>query len=96
MRTGTILVVGAVLGAAGAWFWGRSVANYVEHTTRGVRAKAAEGIQAVDERTGKVLDYGEHSLRRAEAFLHDTREQVSEALRAGQEAVRPSPATREA
>ena len=96
MRTGGVLVLGAVLGAAAAWLWGRSIADYVGATTRGARATAAEGIRAVDEKTGKVLDYGESSLRRAEEFVHEAKEHVGEALRAGQEAIRPSPATRDA
>jgi hypothetical protein len=65
-----------------------------ENQTRGVRARAAEGMRAVDEKAGQVLDSGGHSLRRAEGFLQDTKAHVSQALRAGQEAIRP--ATREA
>jgi hypothetical protein len=52
-------------------------------------------MRAVDEKAGQVLDRGGHSLRRAEGFLQDTKEHVSEALRAGQEAIRPAPPTRE-
>jgi hypothetical protein len=63
---------------------------------RGVRARVAEGMRAVDEKSGQVLDRGGQSLRRAEGFLQDTREHVSEALRAGQEAIRPAPTPREA
>jgi hypothetical protein len=46
-----------------------------------VRTKAADGVRAVEEKAGKVLDR--------------TREDVSEALRAGQEAIRPAPAARQ-
>jgi hypothetical protein len=35
-----------------------------------------------------VLDRGGEALRRVDGFLQDTREHVSEALRAGQEAIR--------
>jgi hypothetical protein len=62
-------VLGVIVGAAVAWLWGREVEEYVEKTTRGVRTKAAEGVQVVEEK-------------------------VSEALRAGQEAIRPAPVTR--
>ena len=39
----------------------------------------------------KVLERGGDTLRRADEFLQDTKEHVSETLRAGQEAIRPTP-----
>jgi hypothetical protein len=94
MRTSEAFVLGMTTGAVLAWLWGREIEGYVGEQTRGVRARAAEGMRAVDEKTGQVLDSGGHSLRRAEGFLQDTKAHVSQALRAGQEAIRP--ATREA
>jgi exonuclease VII small subunit len=44
----------------------------------------------VEEQAEKVLDRGEHALRRADEFLQDTRAHVSEALRAGEDAIRPA------
>ena len=70
--------------------------EFVEDRTRGVRTKAAEAVRAVEETAGKVLDRGGDALRRADEFLQDTREDVSEALRAGEEAIRPAPAARKA
>jgi gas vesicle protein len=96
MRTSEAFVLGAIMGAAVVWLWGRQMEEYVEEKTRGVRTKAAEGVRAVEETTGKVLDRGGDALRRADEFLQDTKEQVSEALRAGQEAIRPAPAARKA
>jgi hypothetical protein len=96
MRTSGVFVLGAVVGAAVVWLWGREMEEYVEEKTRGVRTKAAEGVRAVEEAAGKVLDGGGAALRRADDFLHDTKEHVSEALRAGQEAIRPAPAAGEA
>jgi hypothetical protein len=96
MRTSETFVLGMITGAVVAWFWGRDIQGYVGEKTRGVRARAAEGMRAVDEKAGQVLDRGGHSLRRAEGFLQDTKEHVSEALRAGQEAINPTPTTREA
>lgn len=96
MRASGAFVVGAIMGAAVVWLWGRDVEEYVEETTRGVRSKAAEGVRAVEVTAGKVLDRGGEALRRADEFLQDTKEQVSEALRAGQEAIRPAPAARNA
>jgi len=85
-----------MMGAAAVWLWGREMEAYVGEKTRGVRTKAAEGIRAVDATAGKVLDRGGDALRRADEFLQDTREDVSEALRAGEEAIRPAPAARKA
>ena len=93
MRTSEAFVLGTITGAVVLWLWGREIEGYVGEQTRGMRARAAEGMRAVDEKTGHVLDRGGHSLRRAEGFLQDTKEHVSEALRAGQEAIRPAPTT---
>jgi len=96
MRTGRAFVLGAIMGAAVVWLWGRQLEEYVDEKTRGVRTKAAEGVRAVEEKAGQVLDRGGEALRRADDFLQDTKEHVSEALRAGQEAIRPAPAARKA
>ncbi len=93
MRTSDAFVLGTITGAVVVWLWGREIEDYVGEKTRGVRTKAAEGIRAVEEKTGKVLDPSGDSLRRADEFLQDTKEHVSEALRAGQEAIRPAPTT---
>jgi len=90
MRTSRVFVLGAVVGAAAVWLWGRDMEEYVEGRTRGVRAKAAEGLRVVEEKAERVLDRGEHALRRADEFLQDTRAHVSEALRAGEDAIRPA------
>jgi len=91
MRISGAFVLGAIVGAAVVWLWGREMKEYVEETTRGVRTKAAEGVRAVEEKAGKVLDRGGEALRRVDEFLQDTREDVNEALRAGREAIRPAP-----
>ena len=95
MRTREGFVLGAIMGAAVVWLWGREMEEYVKERTRGVRTKAAEGVRAVEEQAGKVLDRGGDALRRADEFLQDTKEHVSEALRAGEEAIRPAAASRE-
>jgi len=91
MRTKEIFILGAIAGAVGVWLWGREIERYLGETTRGVRAQAAAGMRAVDEKTGRVLDRSGRSLRRAEDFLQDTKEHVSDVLRAGQDAIRPEP-----
>jgi hypothetical protein len=96
MRTRGAFVLGAIMGAAVVWLWGRQMEAYVEGKTRGMRTTVAEGVRAVEETAGQVLDRGGEALRRADDFLQDTKTHVSEALRAGQEAIRPAPAAREA
>ncbi len=96
MRTSGAFVLGAIMGAAVVWLWGGQVEEYVQEKTRGVRTKAAEGIRAVEETASQVLDRGGEALRRADDFLQDTKEHVSEALRARQEAIRPAPAATKA
>ena len=80
------------MGAAAVWLWGRELEAFMEEKTRGARTKAAEGVRAVEETAGRVLDGGSHALRRAEEFLEQTKEHVGEALRAGQDAIRPAAA----
>jgi gas vesicle protein len=89
MRIGGAVVLGVIVGAAVVWLWGREMKEYVEETTRGVRTKAAEGVRAVEETAEKALGP-------VDEFLQDTKEDVSEALRAGQEAIRPGSAARKA
>jgi hypothetical protein len=94
MRTSEVFVLGAIMGAVVVRLWGREMEEYVKERTRGVRTNAANGVRAVEEKTGKVLDRGGDALRQADEFLQDTKEHVSEALRAGQRAIRPAPPTR--
>jgi hypothetical protein len=100
MRTTEVFVLGALMGAVGGavvvWLWGREIEEYVEEKTRGVRTKAAEGVRAVEEKAGQVLDRGGVALRRVEGFLRDTREDVGEAPRSGHDAIRPGPAANKA
>jgi hypothetical protein len=93
MRTSEVFILGMITGAVGILLWGRQIQGSVQGRTWAVRAKAAEGIRAVETQTGKVLDRGGSSLRRAEEFLQDTKEHVSDALRTAEDAIRPAPAT---
>ena len=96
MRTRKAVVLSAIIGAAVVWLWGREMAEYMEKKTRGVRMKAAETVRAIEGKAGKVSDRGGAALQRVDDLLQDTKEHVSEALRAGQEAIRPAPAARKA
>ena len=80
MRTCKTFVLGAIVGAAVVWLWGRALKEYLAEKTRGVRTSAAEGGRAVEEKAGE----------------QDTKEHVTDALRAGEEAIRPAPAGGEA
>jgi len=96
MRTYEAFILGGITGAAIVWFWRRELEDYARDRTRGVRTRAAEGLQAVADSTGKVLDRGGDALRRADDVLQDTKAQVGEALRRGEAAIRPTPSTRDA
>ena len=96
MRTSGAFVLGVIMGAAVVWLWRREVEEYLGQKTRGVRTTVAEGVRAVEEKAGQMLDRGGNALRRADDFLQDTKAHVSEALRAGEDAIRPAPAPRNA
>jgi hypothetical protein len=96
MRTGGAFVLGAITGAAVVWLWGRQMEEYVGQKTRAVRTTVAEGIRTVEETAGQVLDRGGDALRRAEDLWQDTKAHVGEALQAGEDAVHPAPAARNA
>ena len=85
MRSSKAFILGAIASAVVVWFWGKQIGDYFGIKTDGVRAQAAAGMRAVDETAGQVLDQGGASLRRAEQFLQDTKEHVSDALRVGAE-----------
>jgi hypothetical protein len=64
MRTSRAFVLETVVGVTVVWLWGRQIGEYVQERTRGVRMKAAEGVRAVEETAGKVLDRGGDALHR--------------------------------
>jgi hypothetical protein len=68
-------MIGALAGALAMWYWGDDIRDYVDSKTRGVRDRAVETLQTVEERAGDVLDRA--------------KEQVSSTLQAGQDAIRP-------
>jgi hypothetical protein len=96
MRTSEAFVLGSIMGAAVIWLWGREIQEYVEERTRRVRTRAADGVRAVETTAETVLDRGGDALRRADEFLQDTKQHVTEALQAGEDAIRPAAASREA
>jgi hypothetical protein len=91
MRSSRAFILGTITSAVVIWLWGKQIGEYFGKKTDGVRAKAAAGMRALDETAGQVLDHGGDSLRRAEEFLQDTKEHVSEVLRAGQKVIHPAP-----
>ena len=68
-------VMGALVGGLAVWFWHDDLRRLADIKTRGVRARAADRLQAVEEKATDVLD--------------QTKEQVSSTLQAGQDALRP-------
>jgi hypothetical protein len=68
---------------------GENLQGYVGEGTRGMRGRAAAGLQTVEEKAGQVLEHSGKSLRHAKEFLEDTRAHVTDALRAGPECDSP-------
>jgi hypothetical protein len=58
MRTSEAFVLGTIVGAVAVWCWGREIEGFVGERTRGGRAKAADAMRAVEEKTGQVLVTG--------------------------------------
>jgi gas vesicle protein len=93
MRAMHAFVWGAITGGLVVWLWGEEIRDSVGERTRGVRIKAARGLRTVEEKTGDVLERSASALHRAGEFVDETKGQVREALRAGEEAIRPAPRT---
>ena len=87
MRTVGAFGIGTIVGAALVWLWRKDIEYYVENKTQGMRAKAAAGVQSVESTTEKVLDL-------TEEFVHETKEQVSEAFGAARHVIDPGGAAR--
>ncbi len=68
-------IMGAIAGAVAVWAWGDELRRYMEKRTRGVRVKAADQLQMVQEATESALD--------------TAKEQISSRLQSGQDAIRP-------
>jgi hypothetical protein len=68
-------MLGALAGALAMWYWGDDIRDYIESRTRDVRGRAVDTLQSVEDKAGGMLDRA--------------KEQVSSALHAGQEAIRP-------
>ena len=69
MRISDAFILGTITGAVVIWLWGREIQGSVQGKTREVRAKAAEGIRAVETQTGKVLEHVSGALRAAEGAI---------------------------
>ena len=96
MRMSTVFMVGTISGAVAVALWRRELRAYAAQSSRRIRAKAADGMRAVAQKTGSLADRSGASLRRAEKLLEGTRERVGAALPAGQHAIRPAPTAGEA
>jgi hypothetical protein len=68
-------VIGVLFGGLAVWYWGEEIRKYAESRTDGVRQSAADMIRNVGKKAEDVLDR--------------TKEQVSTASQAGQDAIRP-------
>lgn len=55
-------IVGAIMGGAAVWLYGREIREYVEDRTRGARDKAADTLQAAAEGLQSAKDKVEGGL----------------------------------
>ena len=55
MRTGEAFILGTITGAVVVWLWGRELGDYTAESTRGLRARAAEGMRAVEAKADSVI-----------------------------------------
>jgi len=69
-------IFGALVGGFAVWYWGEEIREYAESRTKGVRRSAVNMIRTVG--------------KKAEDALDATKDQVSAASKAGQDAVRQS------
>jgi hypothetical protein len=70
-------VMGMLVGGLAVWYWGEEIREYAESRTAGVRRSAADMIRTVGKKAEDVLDR--------------TKEEISAASQAGQDAIRPTP-----
>lgn len=82
-------IMGAIAGGLAVWFWRGEIREFFEEKTRGVRVKAADGLQAVEEAAEGVMDRAKSPLDRAGQLLEEGKTQIGTNLRAAQEAIRP-------
>lgn len=82
VRVALSLLAGGLI----VWLWGDQLRQYSNTKTREVRSAAADTLRVVEDRAGDVLD---RTKDRAGDVLDRTKMQVSSALQAGQEAIRP-------
>jgi hypothetical protein len=88
-------VAGALVGGLVVWRWREEISRYLDDRTRGMRHRAADQLQSVEETAERVFDRTAQPLRRAESALDQAKAQVRDTLRAGQDAIRPGPESRD-
>ena len=49
-------IIGAVAGSVAIWFWGQDLRRYADTGARAVRMRAADTLQAVENKAEEVLD----------------------------------------
>lgn len=49
MRRDEAFVLGAMIGGAAVWLWGRTIEERITEQTRAIRTKAADSIQAIEQ-----------------------------------------------
>jgi hypothetical protein len=70
------MIFGVIVGGAAVWFWREQMVSLFEQKTHALRTKAVEGLEVVEKQT--------------EALIERAKPQITSALRAGKDAIRPS------
>ncbi len=73
-------ILGTLAGGLTVWLWGNRMREFAVSNTRGVRKGVADSLKTVE--------------RTAESVLDRTKERVTSALQAGQDAISPPNTTR--
>ena len=83
-------VFGAVVGGVAVWLWRDRIEACLAERTRAVRERMADRMQAMENKTGALLDTVAEPLRRAEQGLEGAKAEITAKLHAGQEVIRPA------
>jgi hypothetical protein len=49
-------ILGALAGGFAAWYWRQDIEGYVNDKVPSLRVKAADGLEAIEKRTGDMMD----------------------------------------
>jgi hypothetical protein len=63
-------LLGALAGGLAAWWWRRDIQGYVDEKLPDLRAKAADGLSAIEQKAQDALDRARHQIDRVRPVGH--------------------------